>query len=66
MSENTDAAVTKGVHHLALAVVGNESLDALYDRLESAPDIYIEFPPEPLLGGPTRPECLRGRSGLGQ
>ena len=43
-----------GLHHLALAVDGDESLDALYDRLESTPDIYIEFPPEPLLGGPTR------------
>ena len=43
-----------GLHHLALTVDGDESLDVLYERLESTPNVSIEFPPEPLLGGPTR------------
>lgn len=43
-----------GLHHLALAVDGDASLDALHERLESARRVDIEFAPEPLQGGPTR------------
>ena len=43
-----------GLHHLALAVDGDASLDALYDRLKDDSRVDVEFSPEPLLGGPTR------------
>ncbi len=43
-----------GLHHLALAVDGDASLDALYDRLKDDDRVDVEFSPEPLLGGPTR------------
>lgn len=43
-----------GLHHLALAVRGHQELDELHKRLEETPGVFIEFPPEPLLGGPTR------------
>ena len=42
-----------GLHHLALRVDG-DTLDALYERLNETPNVEIEFPPEPLGGGPTR------------
>ena len=43
-----------GLHHLALAVDGDASLDALYNRLKDDNRVSVEFSPEPLLGGPTR------------
>lgn len=43
-----------GLHHLALAVRGHPELDELHKRLAETPGVFIEFPPEPLLGGPTR------------
>ena len=43
-----------GLHHFALKVDGQEALDSLYDKLATEPDVEIEFPPEPLGGGPTR------------
>ena len=43
-----------GLHHLALAVEGHEALDTLHKTLQATPQVFIEFPPEPLLGGPTR------------
>ena len=43
-----------GLHHLALAVDGDEKLDALHERLQAAPGVQLEFSPEPLMGGPTR------------
>ena len=43
-----------GLHHLALAVDGDASLDALYERLKGDGNVSIEFAPEPLAGGPTR------------
>ena len=43
-----------GLHHLALAVDGQRRLEALHARLDATPGVDIEFPPEPLLGGPTR------------
>ena len=43
-----------GLHHLALAVDGDASLDALHERLKDDSRVEIEFAPEPLAGGPTR------------
>ena len=43
-----------GLHHLALAVDGDASLDALYERLKNDRNVNIEFAPEALAGGPTR------------
>lgn len=43
-----------GLHHLALAVASHEALNELHKRLAETPDVFIEFPPEPLLGGPAR------------
>ncbi|WP_426750262.1 VOC family protein [Myxococcus sp. Y35] len=41
-----------GLHHLALEVESRERLDVLHARLRAAPGVTIEFPPEPLGGGP--------------
>jgi catechol 2,3-dioxygenase-like lactoylglutathione lyase family enzyme len=43
-----------GLHHLALHVPDADGLDALHQRLLDRGDVAIEFPPEPLKGGPTR------------
>ena len=42
-----------GLHHLALRVDA-DSLDPLHERLSETANVKIEFPPEPLGGGPTR------------
>lgn len=42
-----------GLHHLAFTVDG-KNLDQLYQTLDQAPGVEIEFAPEPLGGGPTR------------
>ena len=43
-----------GLHHLSLAVGDDASLDALYQRLSDHDGVSVEFPPEPLNGGPSR------------
>jgi catechol 2,3-dioxygenase-like lactoylglutathione lyase family enzyme len=43
-----------GLHHFALKVDGQEALDALHDKLQSEPDVDIEFGPESLGGSSTR------------
>lgn len=43
-----------GLHHLAFRVDGVEALDALHGKLDSEPDVEIEFAPESLSGGPAR------------
>ncbi len=53
-----------GLHHLALAVDGDERLNALHKRLEATPGVHIEFAPEPLLGGPTRHMMCNIPSGI--
>lgn len=40
-----------GLHHMALAVESAEALDALHQKLTSAPGTTIEFAPESLGGG---------------
>ncbi|MDJ0947490.1 MAG: VOC family protein [Alphaproteobacteria bacterium] len=59
-AENPDRAVPFdrkngiGLHHFALKVENAARLDRLYGRLQEAEDVAIEFPPEPLMGGPTQ------------
>lgn len=53
-----------GLHHLALAVEGAASLDALHQRLLRLGDVEIEFSPEPLGGGPTRHMMVRIPGGV--
>ena len=43
-----------GLHHLAITVENNSALDNLYEALSKDNNVNIEFPPEPLLGGPTQ------------
>ncbi len=43
-----------GLHHLALIVENDAALDRIYERLQNTDGVSIEFPPEPLGGGPTR------------
>ena len=43
-----------GLHHLALAVNGDDALDQLHTRLQTTKNVEIEFAPEPLGKGPTR------------
>jgi catechol 2,3-dioxygenase-like lactoylglutathione lyase family enzyme len=43
-----------GLHHLALRVADDAALDALHRELAARDDVRLEFPPEPLGGGPTR------------
>ncbi len=43
-----------GLHHLALAVENEAALKALHERLARIEGVAIEFPPEPLGGGPTQ------------
>ena len=57
---NPESAVTFdrhhhiGLHHLALTVPGTTRLNALYQRLCDVDSLVVEFPPEPLGGGPTQ------------
>lgn len=52
-----------GLHHLAIRV-RDDGLDALHARLAARDDVEIEFPPEPLGGGPTRHMMTRIPGGL--
>jgi len=53
-----------GLHHLALAVKDSKSLDELHDLLKRANGVIVEFPPEPLLGGPARHMMCRIPGGI--
>jgi len=52
-----------GLHHLALAVDADE-LEKLHSRLRNAKDVAVEFPPEPLGGGPTQHMMCRIPGGI--
>ncbi len=45
-----DRKACVGLHHVALKVGRHADLDALHARLQSAPDVQIEFAPEALGG----------------
>jgi len=49
-----DRKANIGLHHFALKVEGSAALDAVHDRLKSAPGVVVEFAPEPLGSGPTK------------
>lgn len=49
-----DRKTVIGLHHLAVAVDGDASLNALHERLKDDSDVNIEFAPEFRGGGPTR------------
>jgi len=53
-----------GLHHLALRVADDASLDELSRELGGRSDVKIEFSPEPLLGGPTRHMMLAIPGGI--
>jgi catechol 2,3-dioxygenase-like lactoylglutathione lyase family enzyme len=53
-----------GLHHLALRVADGQSLDDLGRTLAARGDVTIEFPPEPLGGGPTRHMMLAIPGGI--
>ncbi len=43
-----------GLHHLALEVATEDDLNAIHDRMSSAENVAIEFPPEPVGSGPRK------------
>ena len=43
-----------GLHHFALKVDGADALDAFHEKLKTANDVVIEFPPESIGGGATQ------------
>ncbi len=49
-----DRKTVIGLHHLALKVEDATALDRLHSTLATTDDVTIEFPPEPLAGGPTQ------------
>lgn len=52
-----------GLHHLALKVADQETLDAIYDQIRDWPGIVIEFAPEPSGRGPKIHMMIREPSG---
>ena len=53
-----------GLHHLAIGLPSFEELDRLYEKLKSASNIQIEFPPEISGKGPHKHMMIRDPSGL--
>jgi catechol 2,3-dioxygenase-like lactoylglutathione lyase family enzyme len=49
-----DRKTNIGLHHFALRVNGLETLNTLHKTLAKTAGVEIEFPPEPLGGGPTQ------------
>ena len=43
-----------GLHHLAFNVDGSDALDTLHGTLTTSDGVVVEFPPEPLNGGPAQ------------
>ena len=52
-----------GLHHLALTVTSEETLEILHQRFKSMPNVVIEFGPEPNGKGPTLHMIIREPSG---
>ena len=49
-----DRKTVIGLHHLALSVDGDASLDALHERLKDDDEVIVEFAPESFGGGSRR------------
>jgi len=43
-----------GLHHFALKVEDDRALEDVYQKVQNADGVTVEFSPEPLMGGPTR------------
>ena len=59
-----DRRANVGLHHLALAVVDQSSLDSLYKRVSGWPGVVVEFGPEPSGAGPKIHFIVREPSGV--
>ena len=59
-----DRRANVGLHHLALAVIDQASLDTLYKRVSSWPGVVVEFGPEPSGAGPKIHFMVREPSGV--
>ena len=53
-----------GLHHLALAVVDQASLDALYQRVSNWPGVTVEFGPQQSGAGPKIHFMVREPNGV--
>jgi len=49
-----DRRANIGLHHLALAVADDATLDAVHARVSRHPGVVVEFAPEPIREGATR------------
>ena len=59
-----DRRANIGLHHLAIAVADQISLDTLYNRVLSWPGVVVEFGPEPSGAGPKVHFMAREPSGV--
>ncbi len=59
-----DRRANIGLHHLAFIVDGEEKLKGLYEKLNKADNVNIEFPPENLHGGPTKHMMITEPGGI--
>ncbi len=59
-----DRRANVGLHHLALAVVDQAGLDALYQRVSNWPGVVTEFGPQVLGAGPKIHFIVREPSGV--
>jgi catechol 2,3-dioxygenase-like lactoylglutathione lyase family enzyme len=59
-----DRRANVGLHHLALAIVDQATLEALHTRLSAWPGVIIEFAPQPVRGGPKQHFMVQERGGL--
>ena len=59
-----DRRANVGLHHLALAVIDQASLETLYKRVSSWPGVVVEFGPEPSGAGPKIHFMVREPSGV--
>ncbi len=48
-----------GLHHFALRIADDQTLEGLHEELAKRDDVRIEFPPEDLGSGPTRHMMVR-------
>ena len=53
-----------GLHHLALSVQDEQSLDTLAERVASWPGVEIEFPPELVGAGPRKHMMFQEPGGI--
>jgi catechol 2,3-dioxygenase-like lactoylglutathione lyase family enzyme len=59
-----DRRANVGLHHLAITVVDQASLDALYRRISTWPGVVVEFSPQLTGVGPKRHFIMREPSGV--